>query len=163
GAAARQAQANRPAPVLHHDREVGETELINEALEHRAVLGWREPVAGRGARHAVAGVVRRDAAELVAEACDDLSVQKRPGRIAVQGRDRLAGSLVNVVEAGAAEIGEPMLGREQLSGHGERDHYASGARGSPAGAPRTGSAPVRRGPPLNLGGSASRRSRLPRT
>src|SRR6266571_3778267 len=44
-AAACQAEPDRPAPVLHHQREPGEAEPVYEAFNDRAVLAGREMVA----------------------------------------------------------------------------------------------------------------------
>lgn len=87
---ARETEADGPAPVLDHQRQVAEAELVDEAFEHGAVFARCEPVAGRCGRHAVAGEVERDATELVLQAGDDLPVEERPGRVSVQDQDRLA-------------------------------------------------------------------------
>src|SRR6516225_11355735 len=37
-------ETDRAAPVLHHQRQVVELQLVDESFQHRAVLARREPV-----------------------------------------------------------------------------------------------------------------------
>src|SRR6266536_282892 len=123
-AAACQAEPDRPAPVLHHQREPGEAEPVYEAFNDRAMLAGREMVARCCAGHAVAGIVGSNAAELVAEPGDNLPVQKRPGRVAMQEQHRLAGPLIDIVDAGFVEVNKPVLDREKIMRYRERQHHA---------------------------------------
>ena len=78
-------QPDRPAPVLHDDRRVAEVELAYEALDRRdvevvgVVLESRRLV-----RAAEAEVVGHDDTRRAREGGNQLPVQERPGRLAVQ-------------------------------------------------------------------------------
>src|SRR5262249_26244037 len=59
------------------------------------------------------------------QARDDLAVEKRPGRVAVQEQKRFADSLVDVVDASIVEVEEAVFDIEQLARHWERQRHAT--------------------------------------
>src|SRR5262249_18199574 len=127
GPTAGEPEPDRSAPVLHHQRQLGQRESIDEALEHRAVLARRETITCRGARHPVARVVKRYTPELVLQTRDDLAVENRPGRVAVQKQDGFAAPFVDVVNASPFEVEEPVLDVEQLARYREGQCHATSA------------------------------------
>ena len=97
-----EAEPDRPAPVLDDDGEVAQVELLDEPddradLEVVGVVLEPERLVGA----AEAEVVGRDRACGRAELGDDLAVEVRPGRLAVQEEDRRARAFVEVVHAQA--------------------------------------------------------------
>src|SRR3712207_6924232 len=60
------------------------TTLFRSGLDDGGVLGGGEAVTGRRGREPEAGVVERDAAEAVAQPADQLAVEERPRRVAVE-------------------------------------------------------------------------------
>ncbi len=95
-----QTETDRAAPVLHDDGQVLEIELTHEPLDRFVVPVVRVPVAvGRLVGASEAEVVRRDASRDTCERRDHLSIQERPGRLAVQEQDRITAALVDVVHA----------------------------------------------------------------
>jgi hypothetical protein len=95
----RDGEADRAAPVLDHHRQVAEVQPQDELLEDIGVLGRREAVARCRRGEAEAGVVDGDAAVAIAKPLDDLAIEERPGRVAVQKQQRRSAALVDVVEA----------------------------------------------------------------
>jgi hypothetical protein len=57
--------------------------VINEMLDHDAVLTRGEAVASRRGRHSVAGIVQSDASEIALQSSNDLPVEETQGGIAV--------------------------------------------------------------------------------
>src|SRR5262245_11891238 len=109
-APAGEAEADRPAPVLDHERDPVEPEGVDEALDHLAVLARREAVAGWRLGQAEAGVVGSDATVAVGEPIYEMPIEERPGGVAVQHEERLALAGLEVVHAGAAlEVDVPIL------------------------------------------------------
>jgi hypothetical protein len=98
GMADRHRQPDRAAPILTHQRDAGQVELGDESLHHRRVLGHGVTVARRRGRQPESRVVQGDAAKPVLEPVDDVAVQKRPGRIAVQPKKDRSLAFVDVVD-----------------------------------------------------------------
>ena len=119
-----EAEADRPAPVLDDDRELSQVELLDEPRDRAGVevVGVVLP-AERLVRAAEAEVVGRDRPGRRGQLGDDLAVEVRPGRLAVQQEDGRPGALVEVVhaqpvllrvvrlEAVAGQIVELLVGR----------------------------------------------------
>jgi hypothetical protein len=135
--ACRPATPDRPAPVLDHQCQALETEREHEPLDDLGMRRGREVVAGRRFGEAEAGIVQRDAAEPVAQPLDDVAVQERPGRVAVQQEERRAGAFVDVVDLRADDVdvvaleGEEPLEQPRRSLDADGDfgrHYASRLR-----------------------------------
>jgi hypothetical protein len=110
-------EPDRAAPVLHHQRDLPQAELGDEALDHSGVLGDRVAVAGRCDRQPKARVIERHAPEPVPQALDDVPVQKRPRRVSVQPQEHRADALVDVVQLCPVHVEEATLEREQLIAH----------------------------------------------
>ena len=102
----RPAQADRPAPVLHHHGRALQSELREQAGDELdvAVVGVPAAVGGLvGA--AEAGVVRaRSRACPGHQRRQHLAVEVGPGGLAVEAHHRLALALVDVVQAQAVEL-----------------------------------------------------------
>jgi hypothetical protein len=77
-------EPDRPAPVLDHHRHAREVQLHDELLDYLRVLGRRESVSRRGGRQPEARVVDCDAPIVAAQPGDDVTIEKRPRRIAVE-------------------------------------------------------------------------------
>ena len=110
-----EAQADRPAPVLDDDGEVAQVELLDEPRDRAdvEVVGVvLEPERLVGA--AEAEVVGRDRAGDGVELGDDLAVEVRPRRLAVEEQHRRAGALVEVVHAQAVLL--DVVRREVVAG-----------------------------------------------
>src|SRR5581483_11030312 len=79
--------------------EPAQVELLHNAPDRRGVAVVRVPAAlGRLIRASEAEVVGCDAASLAGERRDQLAVEERPRRLAVQQQDRFARALVDVVQ-----------------------------------------------------------------
>ncbi len=117
-------EADRAAPVVHDHGRLGEVELVDEPLDRVVVQVVRVVLdARRLVRAAEPVVVGRDHATHRGERRDQLPVQERPGRLAVEQEDRRALALVDEVhpqpvllevvrrEVVAGEVLEPLVGR----------------------------------------------------
>ena len=96
----RESQADRAAPVLNDDCRVAEIELVDEPLDRgvvKVVGVVLDP--GRLVRATEAEVVGRDDACDSGERRDQLPVEERPRRLAVEEEDRFARALVDVVHS----------------------------------------------------------------
>jgi len=98
----------------------------DELLEDIGVLGRREAVARHGRRQAEAGMVDGDAAVAIAQPSDDVAIEKRPGRIAVQEQQRRAFALVQVVDTATGHLDVVVLERIELPGHPRRSGGRAG-------------------------------------
>ena len=125
GALHRDRHADRPTPVLAHRQVAVQAEVVDELADHPGMLvdGVTEP---RGSiRKPETEVIRRDAAEPVAQRDDDVAVQEAPGRVAVAQQDRRAVTLVDVVHASLRAVEPARLERIQLGVRGEIDAHAA--------------------------------------
>ena len=110
-----EAEADRPAPVLDDDREVAQVELLDEPRDRAGVEVVGVVLAAeRLVGAAEAEVVGRDRAGRRDELGDDLAVEVRPGRLAVQQQDGRPGALVEVVHAQAVLL--DVVRREAVAG-----------------------------------------------
>src|SRR5262249_56363726 len=105
-------KSDRAAPVLEHHYNVLQVKPADELAEHAGLGDRQEIVILRRARQPEPGKVRRDAAKLRRQLADDVPVEKRPGRVAVQQQERSALPLVDVVDAAIGGIDEPACYRE---------------------------------------------------
>jgi hypothetical protein len=78
-----------------------------------------EAIAWGSIRHAVARVIHGHTAEVALECSDDLAIEEGPGRVSMQEQECLALALIDVVDADAVEVQEPMFNWEQFSGYRE--------------------------------------------
>jgi hypothetical protein len=79
----RDVKPDRAAPVLDHDQEPVEIEMVDELSDDAGVLARGVAVPIGTVRESEAGIVDRDTAERVLQAGDDLAIEKAPRRIAV--------------------------------------------------------------------------------
>ena len=101
-----QAQADRAAPILDDGGGCVEIEVLDEVGHELdvAVVGVERRVGGF-VGHAEAGVVGDDAAVPgCGQRPDDLAGQETPRRLAVEQDDRLAGTLIEVVDADSVDV-----------------------------------------------------------
>ena len=104
----REAQPDRAAPVVHHECQLRQVELLDEPCDRVDVAVVRVPAdLGRLVRAAEADQVRRDLAP--GQLRDDVPPQKRRRRLAVQQQRRLAVAFVDVVQPASVEL-EPVRG-----------------------------------------------------
>jgi len=101
-------------PILAHDDELLELQVIPELAHDLGVLGRRVAVPLGPIGEPEAWVVDRDAPEVVAQARDHLAVQEAPGGIAVAHEDRPACALVDEVHADTVRLEPPRLEGKQL-------------------------------------------------
>ena len=131
----REAQPDRPAPVVHHHRRAAQVEILEQRRRQRdvAVVGVPADV-GRLVRAAEAGEVGRHAAKAgVAHGRDHLAPQKRPRRLAVHEDHRRALALVEVGQAQAVHLAVVRLEGEV----GQPSSASSGVRTASVISPRS--------------------------
>ena len=103
----REAGADRAAPVVHHERESADPQLLEQVLEVGDAVGRREVDILGLIGEATADVIGHDHPEVLPQARDQVAKQKPPGRIAVQADDDGAAPLVDVVHAVALRCPRP--------------------------------------------------------
>jgi len=88
GSFGRDVETDRTTPVLDHEQEPVQVEVIDELSDDAGVLVRGVAVSLGTVREPEARIVDRDASESVLQAGDDLAIQKAPCRVAVQQQDR---------------------------------------------------------------------------
>jgi hypothetical protein len=104
-------QPNRSAPVLSDERDVVQSEVVNECAKVVGVILWPVTPVNGLVREPEADVVRGDTVVVVAQPCDETAIEKRPCRIAMQHQDRAAGTFVDVVHPVRRQVKVPRLKR----------------------------------------------------
>jgi hypothetical protein len=116
-------ETDRPTPVLHHQGDLPQRELLDEAVHHPGVLGDRVPVAGRSGGQPEARVVQCNAPEPVRQPLHDVPIEERPGGVAMQGKKDRPVALVDVVHVRPTHVQEAAIEREQLVAHPRRSRH----------------------------------------
>ena len=117
---------DRPAPVLHDDRRLAQVELVGEPLDRGVVEVVGVVVDLRGlVRATEAEVVRRDDARHRSERRDQLPIEERPGRLAVQEQDGVARAFLDVVHPQPVLLDVPAA---RTSSPGRPSKRSSGVR-----------------------------------
>ncbi len=94
------------APIVHHERDVADVELLDQPghVRHsggqRVVVGTVAGLVGEAA----ADVIRCHGPVIAPQLSNQVTVQEGPARIAVQHENHLALTLVNVVHPVAADV-----------------------------------------------------------
>ena len=96
-------QADRAAPVVREQRRAGQIESLDDFAQVVDPLLKRVVVVLRLVRQAAADVIDGDAAIAITQAENQVPPVKRPGRIAVDEQQRLAGAFIDVVQPVRAE------------------------------------------------------------
>jgi len=99
--------AERPAPIVHDERESPDAEAIEKLLEVADAVGGPEQHVTRPGRQPAAEVIGHDHPKLVPQAGHEVSEQESPGGIAVQADHDGPRPLVHVVHTVAAHRDEP--------------------------------------------------------
>jgi len=109
------AHSDGPAPIVYHQRNIIEVQVINQFFQIIDVL--RECVIiilrfiGQSASH----MVRYQAPELTSQPFDQVTVINRPGRIAVEHKQGLSLPFVEVMQAVGVQFDEPRLEGIQIT------------------------------------------------
>jgi hypothetical protein len=88
--------------------DVPQVEGSDDVADDTGVLAQRVAVAGCRGGEPEAGIVDRDAAEVVAQRADDVAVEERPRGVAVQHQQHRPAALVDVVDVGGAGAQPPV-------------------------------------------------------
>jgi hypothetical protein len=113
----RHRQPDGAAPVLAHQGDALQAELGHESFHHAGVFGDGVAVAGGRGGEPESRVVEGEAAELVLEPVDDVPVEKRPGRIAVQPENDRPLAFVEVMNLCPVDLHVVAVEGEQLLIH----------------------------------------------
>lgn len=98
GSFGRDIETDRTTPVLDHEQEPVQVEVIDELSDDAGVLVRGCSRIPRDGPRARSPDIDRDASESVLQARDDLAIQKAPCRVAVQQQDRDTGAFVDVMD-----------------------------------------------------------------
>ena len=95
----RRSQADRPAPILRHERHIAQIQLGDKSRQ--IVDMRRQPIIERRRLVAepAADVIRRDDAMMAAPSGDQVPPVERPGRIAMHQQQRRAAAFVKIMIA----------------------------------------------------------------
>src|SRR5690606_24093429 len=128
--AQRPGEADHPAPIVGHERDVAQIQVLDQSLDvvhaarERGGVGLVTRLVGEAAAH----VVGRHHAMLGGEALDEAAEAEGPGGISVEHEEGLAAPLVQVVHAdAAAHVEVPTLPRVEVADGMEVDgaHHES--------------------------------------
>ena len=92
-------QANRAPPIVREQRRAGQIEAFDQVDQIVDPLLERVAVVLRLIRKSAADVIDGEAAVAIAQAENQIPPVKRPGRVAVDKQQRLAGPFIDVVQA----------------------------------------------------------------
>ncbi len=98
--ACRPAETDHATPIVNHEVDVVEPEVIHEAREitDAAAQGVFVGIVARLVREPTAHVVRNDDAVFIPQISNQVAVVKRPGRVAVHRHDGVAFPLIQIVK-----------------------------------------------------------------
>src|SRR2546425_11893220 len=102
--ARRHPETNRTTGIADDQDDVAQLEPVDEALQQACKERHRCWVAGIGGRKSEAWKVQCDAPELVAQPADELAIEERPVRGAVQEQQDWALAFIHVLDTGTVQL-----------------------------------------------------------
>ena len=110
-----QAHPNRSAPIVHHQSQVVQVQVIDQCGQVIDVLREGVIVFLRFVGQPAPDMIRHHTAVLTSQSFDEVAVVKRPGRVAVKHEKGFALPFIEVMHAVGTQFDEPGFERIQVA------------------------------------------------